>query len=324
MPDPILHHYASSPFSEKLRLMLGFKAIAWRSVKVPNMMPKPDVVALTGGYRKTPVLQIGSHVYCDTALIADVLEHLAPNPTLYPAGRKGLARTVAQWADERLFWAAMGYNFHPKGAAQLFGGAADAPPETWGPVAKVFADDRAKMRVSVPRLPWSDACAAYKSYLRRLSNMLDDGNAFLLGDAPSIADFSAYHSLWFTRTQVSSLSSILDATPRVLAWMDRVAAFAGPQGHPMASADAIEIARSSPAVGAVLSDEPFQAEHGLVKGTEVAITSDHFGPEPSVGELVASTRTHYTIRRSDERAGQVHVHFPRVGYVLRAVDAGAR
>ena len=51
----------------------------------------------------------------------------------------------------------------------------------------------------------------------------------------------------------------------------------------------------------------------------VSVTAESFGPEPSVGVLVAATRTHYSLRRSDPRAGTVHVHFPRVGYVLNKV-----
>jgi glutathione S-transferase len=84
MSELILHQYAISPFAEKVRLILGFKRLAWRSVLIPPVMPKPDVIALTGGYRKTPVLQIGADIYCDTALIARVLEMRQPTPTLYP------------------------------------------------------------------------------------------------------------------------------------------------------------------------------------------------------------------------------------------------
>ena len=91
----ILHHYASSPFSEKIRLILGAKKLAWKAVDVPRISPKPDVVALTGGYRKTPFLQVGSDIYCDTALICEVLEHVQPEPALFPAGLKGLSRLVA-------------------------------------------------------------------------------------------------------------------------------------------------------------------------------------------------------------------------------------
>ena len=65
----ILHHYDASPFSEKVRLVLGLKRLAWHSVLVPEVMPKPDYVPLTGGYRRVPALQIGAHVHCDTARI---------------------------------------------------------------------------------------------------------------------------------------------------------------------------------------------------------------------------------------------------------------
>ena len=123
MHDLILHHYPTSPFSEKIRLILGYKQLAWKSVIIPSIMPKPDVLALTGGYRKTPFLQIGADIYCDTALICDVLEHRQPSPTLYPDHQKGVARVLAQWADTTLFWAAMAYNLSPKGAAAMFAGA---------------------------------------------------------------------------------------------------------------------------------------------------------------------------------------------------------
>ena len=36
--------------------------------------------------------------------------------------------------------------------------------------------------------------------------------------------------------------------------------------------------------------------------------------------IVAATRTRYTLRRTDDRAGTVHVHFPRVGFTLKKVS----
>jgi glutathione S-transferase len=317
MAELILHHYPTSPFSEKIRLILGYKKLAWKSVIIPRVMPKPDVVALTGGYRKTPFLQIGSHIYCDTALICDVLEHVQPTPTLYPSGHKGLARVLAQWADEKLFWTAMAWNFSPQGAAQMFGGGA---PEQWGPLAKAFGEDRAKMRVAVPRMPPADAAAAYKSYLRRLADMLKE-QPYLLGSTPCIADFAAYHPLWFTRTQTSVMSDILNATPPVLAWMDRMAAIGHGTVEKSNAIDSIAACARSSGVGAVLSSEPFQDEHGIALGSRVTVASDSFGPEPTEGELVAATRMHYTLRRTDDRAGIVHVHFPRIGYVLKNAEA---
>ena len=57
MADIILHHYDISPYAQKVRLGLGLKGLAWVSVELPVIMPKPNLTALTGGYRKTPVLQ---------------------------------------------------------------------------------------------------------------------------------------------------------------------------------------------------------------------------------------------------------------------------
>jgi glutathione S-transferase len=49
MTDIILHHYDTSPYSEKVRTGLGLKGLAWASVELPVIMPKPNLTALTGG-----------------------------------------------------------------------------------------------------------------------------------------------------------------------------------------------------------------------------------------------------------------------------------
>ncbi len=310
MAELIVHHYPSSPFAEKLRLSLGYKQLAWRSVHIPQIQPKPDLAALTGGYRRTPVLQIGADIYCDTALILDVLEHLQPEPSLYPEPSKGLARTIAQWADGTLFWAAMAHSLGPAGSAQLFAGA---PPEAM----KAFSEDRKAMSGGMVRLRPADGTTAYRSYLRRLSDMLDD-QPFLLGAIPCVADFSAYHPLWFTRTRVPAVAHVFDATPAVLDWMDRMAAIGHGTPQKMSPGEAIEVAAA--ATPAPLADAPFQDDHGIALGSRVTITAESFGLEPVEGELLAATRMHYTIARTDPRAGTVHVHFPRLGYVLRAAS----
>ncbi len=308
MADIILHHYPTSPFAEKVRLIMGYKKLPWKSVIIPSIMPKPGLVALTGGYRKTPVLQIGADIYCDTALIADVLEHLAPEPTLYPAHSKGMARTLAHWADHTLFWAAMAHNLQPKGFAQMF---ATLPADA----AKAFAEDRKAMSLGMQRHRPADATGAYKSYLRRLSDMLDD-HLFLLGDTPCITDFAMFHPLWFTRVRTPVVADVFDATPAVLAWMDRMAAIGHGPMEKFSSEQAIAVAAA--ATPAALKDEPFQDEHGMALGSRVTVAAETFGPELTEGELIAATRMHYTLRRLDERAGTVHVHFPRIGFRLLA------
>jgi hypothetical protein len=70
-----------------------------------------------------------------------------------------------------------------------------------------------------------------------------------------------------------------------------------------------------------LIDSAFQDDHAIPLGTPVTITAETFGPEPTQGVLLAATRTHYTLQREEARVGTVHVHFPRIGYVLRKADA---
>ena len=103
MHSLILHHFDWSPFAEKARLALGLKRLAWHSVQIPMVLPKPDLMPLTGGYRKTPVLQVGADIYCDTRLIACELERRFPVPTLFPQGNRGVSLALSHWSDTAFF-----------------------------------------------------------------------------------------------------------------------------------------------------------------------------------------------------------------------------
>ena len=309
---PVLHHYPNSPFAEKIRAIFGYKNLDWCSVIAPDIMPKPDLQALTGGYRRVPVLQIGADIYCDTALIANVIDELSPAKSLYPKEVAGAAHLTAQWADHFVFWAAMGYNFQPAGVAQLF---ANAQPE----MMKAFAEDRKAM--GSKRKPPFEAAGEYKAYLRGLNNMLEQGESlFLFGNAPTIADFAAYHPLWFTQTRTPSLATIFDATPIVKQWLSRMARFSAlgkERMQPFSIANALDIAKNAQPVD--LSTGKFCDEHGIALGDRVSIAAESFGTETSEGELVAATQNRYVIRRVDPNLGILHVHFPRIGFNLKAV-----
>ena len=177
-------------------------------------------------------------------------------------------------------------------------------------------EDRKAMSAGLVQLPPQDAAAAYRSCLRRLSDMLDD-RPFLLGEVPCITDFAVYAPLWFTRIRTSVLADIFNATPAVLDWMDRMAAIGHGAMEKSSALDALAVAAACEP--AALHDDVFQDEHGIALGSRVQVSAESFGPEPTEGELIAATRLHYTLRRTDERAGTLHVHFPRTGYVLRAV-----
>ena len=309
MAELILHHYDMSPFAEKVRLILGYKQLPWRSVHIPPVMPKPDVVALTGGYRKTPVLQVGADVYCDTALIARVLEARQPAPTLYPAGAP-LAALLAQWADGTLFGAAVAWAMQPAGVVAIL---RDPSPE----VLKGFSTDRAAMRsAGAPRLTLADGTAQLKAHLATLNAQLAAGGPWLLGAAPSIADFSVGHCLWFIRL-AKPVAHLLDDYPAIGPWLDRLLAIGHHQPTEMSSADAIAVAASA-TVHAPVSVAPGL---GFDAGQAVTVAATDYGSDPVAGTLVGLSSDSVTLRRQDARAGTVQVHFPRFGFQIKKDSA---
>ncbi len=309
MNDIILHHYPVSPFAEKIRLILGAKGLAWRSVLIPSILPKPDVIALTGGYRRTPVLQIGADIYCDTALIARVLDARAPVLPLFPASRVA-GQSVADLADSELFGAAVAYVFQPAGFASFFQGMNKAQIDA-------FMEDRKAMRLpGASRMALPEAGGLLHLWLARVSAHLADGGPFLLADAPTIADFSVYHCLWFVK-QAPTLAGVLGEYAGVADWMTRMAALGHGQPQPMGSAQALTVA--STCAAADLTGHEWVDFHGCQAGDEVEIEPADFGlsPAPVRGRLVVSSAQRLSLRRVDERAGEVVVHFPRRGYRLK-------
>lgn len=310
MPELILHHYDASPFAEKARLMLGFKQLSWRSVEIPRVMPKPDLTALTGGYRKTPVLQVGADIYCDTALIARRLETEKATPSLFPEGLEYVAASFAQWADAVVFQHAVTLVFQPESIAVRMG---KLPPAA----QQAFVADRAALFAggTASRLPAAQANLQWPVLMARLQQQLarEDGD-FLFG-APSIADFAMAHPLWFLKaTHVTA--PLVDGYPEVVAWLGRVLGFGHGAHSPLSSEEAIAIARD--AQPAALPQEDFSASLGFQVGQQVSVAATDYGVDPVQGELLCVSAESIILRRQDERAGTVHVHFPRLGFAISA------
>jgi glutathione S-transferase len=301
----ILHHYPNSPFAEKIRLIFGYKSLPWSSVHIPAVMPKPDVIALTGGYRKTPILQIGADIYCDTSLIAEVIEAMAPSPTLYPKAGAAASRTLAQWADSTLFWTAVAYTLQPAGLAHMFAGAS---PDA----VKAFGEDRNAFRASIPRMRLPESRAALGLYLERLEEMIGE-QAFFFGAEPGIADFSLYHCLWFVQ-RGGPTAQIAEPFHRLNTWRERMRAFGHGTHDELNGGAAVAIAHdASPLASAGISADT----HGIAAGEKVVMAATDTGTDPIEGELYAATRDRISIAREDPRAGRLVVHFPRLGFEMR-------
>lgn len=309
MTDIILHHYPASPFAEKIRAIMGYKKLDWRSVDIPAVMPKPDLTPLTGGYRKTPVLQIGADIYCDTRLIARVLDALQPSPALYPPGQEASALLHGDWADQELFFLVIPLLFQPAGLAHMV-------KLLSAEVMAKFPKDRELLFAGGsgrrPSGPMS------KSQLPVYLGALDAQLAmrpFLLGDHPSIADFATYHPIWFVRSNPGVASS-LDEYRHILAWYERMAAFGHGQFTAMSGADALAVARNSTPQATDTGDLP--DPNGLKISDAVVVSAVDYGADPVKGVLVKSAVNEVAIHRRDEQVGEVVVHFPRVGFKIMA------
>jgi glutathione S-transferase len=302
MSDLILHHYDFSNYSEKVRLALGYKGLAWRSVIIPPIAPKPSVTPLTGGYRRTPVLQVGSDIYCDTRLILRELERRQPAPTLYPPGHAALADAVAYWAENELF--------RP---ISLF--VSGSNPELFPPSLQA---DRSAMR----DIPAPDTGTMQRAALRsapitrvqiaRIESVLSDGRTWILGTATTVADFAIYHALWFIAAHPQKVE--LAAYPRLTSWMERVRAFGHARNAPMSPDEALAIAAAT-TPAPMRSSSRFAEDPPL--GAAVRVRADDYARDPVVGELVLIDADEIAVRREDPRVGEIVVHFPRLGYDLR-------
>ena len=301
MSTIILHHYDISPFTEKIRLVLGHKRLSWASVIQPMVMPKPELTPLTGGYRRIPVLQIGADVYCDTNLIAAELERRHPEPTIYPQGRVAETEIWCNWAERVLMWPTARYvtavNDDRLGAA--------------------FHADRAAMRGHAA--PTAAELAAsiphHREQCRLMIGWLDTilaSRPFLLGDKPGLADFAVYQRIWWLCAFGGRARDVLHGLSAVQAWAERIGRIGHGARSEMTASDALEIARVASAAASQAGSRP--SDQKIVVGTE------GFAPDPVTGELVTLDDHRISVAHEDERVGRVVVHFPRLGYEWRKLS----
>lgn len=308
MNDLILHHYPASPYAEKTRLMLGFKGLSWRSVNVPPMMPKPDLTPLTGGYRKTPVLQVGADIYCDTSLIARRIDAEKALPALFPAELDAVVSAFGAWAGQVMFPRAVALVFQPASAAVRFARFNDEQRQA-------FLADRAKLFSggNAQRQSLEQVRHEWPTLMARIEHQLAHADGDFLFGAATYADFALAHVMWFLKGTPVTAPHV-DDYPHVAAWLGRVLGFGHGAPSELSAGEAIEIANA--ATPAALPTDALDDPNGFTLGATVQVAATDYGVEPVVGELVFSGVSEVIIKREDARAGTVHVHFPRLGFAL--------
>lgn len=302
MSEFILHHYAMSPFSEKIRLMLGYAGIDWLSVRVREMPPRPLLEPLAGKYRKIPVAQIGADVFCDTRSISTEIARLSGKPELALENCSEEIQQFVRHTDLEVFLACV---LSAPGGTLL--------RKLWKGSSLLnvgrFLIDRINMgrKASVKAMGPKQAKQVVRSHLENMERMLV-ASSFLFGDKPTIGDFSAWHSLWFIRDMGES--GYVDRFANVRAWMDRMATF----GHGRFTEVSAEYA-----LDAALSAEPRALPDNVdtvASGQNVSIAPDDYGQVPVSGKLLAGTAHGWVLGREHSRVGKVHVHFPKQGFVI--------
>jgi len=301
----ILHNYPQSPVAEKVRVAFGIKGLAWHDVEIPRLPPKPLLTPLTGGYRRTPVMQIGADIYCDSQCIIRELERRYPSPTFMPSADVGLMWCLSRWTDGELF---------SLGVKIVLGAAGDNLPEDFAKdrgllyLGENWAEGLKQANAQLPHL-----VAQLRAPLSWLNNNLSDCRTFLLGSEPAAVDAQFYHVVWFIRGRWDSGPSLLSEFTHLERWEKSVSAIGHGTSMALAPEDALALALSSEptTVSQVTNNDP----QGLTVGTTVSIGPDVESGEQRVEGIVRSADADsISIERTTDEVGTVCVHFPRTGY----------
>jgi glutathione S-transferase len=298
----LFHHFDDSPFSEKVRLAFGLKGLAWRSVRVSPILPRPDLMPLTGGYRRTPTMQIGADIYCDTAIILREIEARWPDPPLWPKGFAGLVSMLGLWSDRTFFQNTVNL---------VFGSLGDRVPQA-------FIEDRQKLRGGKFDIPAMKAAVPqmrdqFRAHADWIETQLEGHAEGLLG-AYSLADIHAYMNVWYVLRRFEDGAKLLAEFPRLRDWAERLRAIGHGERTEISSANALAIAVAATPKTPTLADPA--DPNGLEPGDFVSVTPDDYGRIAVSGKIVSLSAQHIAIRRRDEIAGEIVVHFPRAGFLV--------
>jgi glutathione S-transferase len=310
MAEIILHNYPQSPVAEKVRTGLGIKGLTWRSVEIPRIPPKPLLMPLTGGYRRTPVMQIGADIYCDSQCILREIERRHPQPTFFPGGADGMAWGVGRWTDGELFTLVLKLVLGTAGDSLAADFAADRGRLYLGPD---WAEGLKRAHGDLPHI-----AAQIRTQFGWIDQRLATGRRFMLGDAPGLPDALAYYLVWFLRGRWPGGPEFLAEFPALEAWEARLRAIGHGEVSEMSAGDALVVAREAEPQTPVSAD-PLDPQ-GLAPGMAVTVAPDLDGGEEAVsGQIQAVERETIAINRDAPETGRVCVHFPKAGYRVTLV-----
>jgi hypothetical protein len=121
---------------------------------------------------------------------------------------------------------------------------------------------------------------------------------------------------WLGRAAPGIAGVLLDGLPKTTAWRERIKALGHGRRTEMTGAEALQVATAAAPAKAAQCDPADPS--GLKPGAAVTVRADDYGRDPIEGRLVTASAERITIARECGELDVVHVHFPRVGYLLAA------
>jgi len=319
----ILYHYDASPFATKIKNILTLKGIPHKRVAVTPILPRPELSEyLNIAYRRIPILAIGKDVYCDSSLIASVLERRFPPSegygTLFPkrvGGGKtdtGLIKALAMfWSDRTIFPLAANSLPYDKFDKKFI-----KDRESW--MGTSF--DIQEMLASQPELK-----STFASHMALIEEQLSDSRQWLMDtETPSLIDISVHFILaWISRFK--NMSDLLDGktfpqttafVKRMSEYLDRLSANKSGSFENITGKEAAELIASSSSLPPEVFDDVESARLKVALGELASVTPTDNGKIPVTGRLVALTREEAVVETKGSIAS-VLCHFPRLNFVVK-------
>ena len=305
---PIFHHYPQSPIAEKIRITFGIMGMEWQSVQIPRIPPKPLLMPLTGGYRRTPVLQLGADIFCDSQTIAWQLGLQNSNAPAYQLSNKSLELILGSFGEAILFSLSV--------RVVLTTSMGKAPEE--------FIKDRGSLYFE-PGWTVEEMKNSLPSILLQLQAAFDlinhhllENGPFINGDIPSYSDAVVQHCVWFLCGRWEGGIDFIKPFDAVFKQREAIASLGHGISHDISAEQALETATKNIPNAPMGINCKFTG--GLRRGQRVKIRPNGRTSDPDViGALRYLDETVIIIDYEHEETGQVAIHFPVLGYQISAL-----
>ena len=190
-----LYQFELSQYSEKVRLILDYKGLAYRKIEVTPGIGQVELFQMSG-QRKVPVIKDGNRTVADSTEIAKYLDRQYPDRPLIPKDprQRGLCLLIEEWADESIGTKSRQVLFGALTRDQNFRKSLlpASTPDVLKSLVEVLPSDVFKvLGFGVGYSPdvIKSAEADLKQDLEALCLLLLD-SPYLLGDQPTLADLA--------------------------------------------------------------------------------------------------------------------------------------